>query len=362
MDLRQLNEELRSLNIGVYVEAQGQKIYLRALLPPKPNSKKRSPHRQRIALGINANEDGLRRAKAEAIKLGGLMACKEFEWGLYVKNDKLTCAEWGDRHREDYFARRADRPQTRTTYRSNYQQIFNKLPPGRRLTAQVIKETLLGIPPDTKQRRRGTMALTKLAEFAGLEVDLQRYKGCYSHKSVKRRTLPGDAELIEIANAVPNVYWRNFALILITYGLRPHEGFYCDFTEAPVLYVTDGKTGDRHVAPLYPEWVDEFDLAHAALPPGGGAVGKRDFTALGDRVTTQFRRYGVPISTYIPRHCYARRSKRFGIAAIDAAKMMGHSLQEHFRSYHHHYEKDEVMMITDQIAANPNRPRPPMPK
>lgn len=36
-----------------------------------------------------------------------------------------------------------------------------------------------------------------------------------------------------------------------------------------------------------------FDLGNAVLPPGGVARGQRDFTALGDRVTTQFRRYGI---------------------------------------------------------------------
>ena len=94
---------------------------------------------------------------------------------------------------------------------------------------------------------------------------------------------------------------------------------------------------------------EEFDFENASFPPGGVALGKLDFNALGDRVTTQFRRYGLPFSSYIPRHCYARRSKQFNVSAIDAAKMMGHSLQEHFRSYHHHYAKDEVIRVTEQV-------------
>ena len=32
---------------------------------------------------------GLKRAKAEAIKLGGLIACGEFNWAVYEKNEKI---------------------------------------------------------------------------------------------------------------------------------------------------------------------------------------------------------------------------------------------------------------------------------
>ena len=294
MNLQQINEELKALNTAVRIEIHGRKLYLRAHLPPKPTSKRRDNHRQRIALGISANDSGFERAKAEAIKLGGLIACKEFDWDLYIDSYKLTCEQWCNRFERDYFDRREATAQAKTTYRTDYRQIFKKLPQERRLTVQVIKQTVLSIKPDTRQRKRSVVSLTQLAEFAGLKVDLKRYKGSYTSSKAKQHVLPEDEKLIEVAKSIPSAPWRNFILVLITYGLRPHEGFFLEFVDEGMLYVTDGKTGPRYVAPICPEWFDEFDLGNAVFPPGGVAIQKRDFHALGDRVTTQFRRYNIP--------------------------------------------------------------------
>ncbi|MEH2270409.1 MAG: hypothetical protein V7K68_18660 [Nostoc sp.] len=61
-----INDRLKNALIGVRVEARGDRLLLRATLPPKPGSNKTKPHQQYLALGIYANPAGLQRAEAEA--------------------------------------------------------------------------------------------------------------------------------------------------------------------------------------------------------------------------------------------------------------------------------------------------------
>ncbi|MEH2156484.1 hypothetical protein [Nostoc sp.] len=61
-----INDRLKKALIGVRVEARGDRLSLRATLPPKPGSNKTKPYQQYLALGICANPAGLQRAEAEA--------------------------------------------------------------------------------------------------------------------------------------------------------------------------------------------------------------------------------------------------------------------------------------------------------
>ncbi|AFY39935.1 phage integrase [[Leptolyngbya] sp. PCC 7376] len=370
MDLGQVNSHLKSLQLGVAVEKQGQRLCLRATLPPRPDSKQKFPFQQRISLGINANQIGLRRAQEEAIKLGELISSGKFDWSLYPRITCYTCAAWCERFKKDYFQSRPDRPSTHTTYRTSYDQIFRKLPAQSKLSAKVLKDTLLIIPAGTRQRQKATMALSKLAEFAGLNCDLKRYKGDYGSKSLNPRILPMDKAIAKKISILPNPSWRWVYCMLATYGLRPHEIFFVDFEEDGIIWLREGKTGPRHVSPLYPEWVELFELEADLCPPQNkrkseqsgstSKSGSPDYDALGHRVTTQFLRYGVGFPPYHLRHCYARRSKEFGVKPVDAAKLMGHSLDVHFRIYHHWYTKDDVVRVNESIRLNEARPKPPM--
>ncbi|ANV87619.1 hypothetical protein [Picosynechococcus sp. PCC 7117] len=61
MNIQEINRDLSAGNIGVSVEIRGKRVYLRAFLPPKPGTGRTAPHRQRIALGVYASEEGLKR-------------------------------------------------------------------------------------------------------------------------------------------------------------------------------------------------------------------------------------------------------------------------------------------------------------
>ncbi|GET44662.1 hypothetical protein S7335_1944 [Microseira wollei NIES-4236] len=93
------------------VRQRGNRLCLRATLPPQPGSEDKKPHQQHIALGVYANPAEFKRAKAEAIVVGGLLACKEFSWEPYLKDNSVsatakTCREWAEEFEKDYFTRR----------------------------------------------------------------------------------------------------------------------------------------------------------------------------------------------------------------------------------------------------------------
>jgi integrase len=76
------------------------------------------------------------------------------------------------------------------------------------------------------------------------------------------------------------------------------------------LTVLSGKTGMRKIWPLYPEWVEEFNLIDIKLPQCTGKT-NRD---LGHRVTRYFQRQRLPFRPYDLRHCWAIRSIHYGLS------------------------------------------------
>jgi hypothetical protein len=128
MEIEHINKRLKAARLHVCLEARKDWIYLRAIFPPKPGSKQTHPHQQRIALRLPLNKDGLKRAEDEAKKIGGLLSCKEFSWEPWlpiVEENSILIGEWITRFQKDYMERRGESP---ITWKTDYRNVFNKLP------------------------------------------------------------------------------------------------------------------------------------------------------------------------------------------------------------------------------------------
>ncbi|MEO0408085.1 MAG: tyrosine-type recombinase/integrase, partial [Cyanobacteria bacterium P01_A01_bin.135] len=55
---------------------------------------------------------------------------------------------------------------------------------------------------------------------------------------------------------------------------------------------------------------------------------------VGQKVTTQLRRYNLPFKPYDLRHAWAVRTIHVGLPDTVAAQMMGHSVAIHTQTYH----------------------------
>ena len=168
-----------------------------------------------------------------------------------------------------------------------------------------------------------------MAKFAGLDIDLKKYKGHYSKAKLSPRNLPSDELIIETFYSIKNPQWQWLFGMMATYGLRPHEVFNIDLnSDFPIVDILDGKTGARRVWALPPQWVKDFDLTNIKMPNCSGS--NRD---LGDRVGTFFRRNKIPFKPYDLRHKWAIRAIELGLDVSLASKQMGHSVQVHCEVY-----------------------------
>lgn len=363
--LTQINARLKDARMGVRVELMGNNLYLRATLPPKPNSDKSKPSQQRIALGIRANIKGIKRAEAEAYKLAGLLACKDFKWDVYLQSSTHSPAL---RYVADliadfetfYFETRQRNHKTETTWKIEYLQVFRKLPPQELLTKEAILKVVTATQPDTRSRKRACVGLQALAKFSGFDINLQQYKGKYSPKKATPRDLPDDITIAKTYYEIKDEGWRWVFGMLATYGLRNHEVFRLDLGAiAKGDYIVNvgenSKTGSRRVWPCYPEWFQEFDLQNVQLPKCNIDRSNAD---VGHVVTVWFKRH-IPFQAYDLRHCWAVRTLAFGLDISLAAQQMGHSNQVHSELYHHWISERHHQRAFELMMMRAERPQPP---
>lgn len=252
--------------------------------------------------------------------------------------------DWISSFESDYWDRRGRSGKTETTWKTDYQVPFNRLPQTAALTANLLKEVLLTTAPDTRCRRRYAVSFQSLAKFAGLDCDLTPYRGKYGDRYASPRSIPSDDLISEWWGRIPNPAWQWAYGMIATYGLSAHEVFYVRIERWPRCRVLDGKHGPRAIAPLPKAWSHAWGLENFQPPPVTGA----NNTALGQRVSHAFARYGVPFPPGALRHAWAIRS----IGKIDqalAAKLMGHSLRVHHQTYQRWIDGDRIDALLDSI-------------
>ena len=144
---------------------------------------------------------------------------------------------------------------------------------------------------------------------------------------------------------------------MATYGLRNHEVFFSDYSAlhggaSPVVRVlATSKTGEHQVWPFLPEWVEHLALAEVRRPPITTDLKRVSLQQVGRRVMEQFRRYEVGFSPYDLRHAWAVRTIHLGLPDTVAARMMGHSVAIHTRTYHHWItHRDQQQAVNTALA------------
>ena len=276
--------------------------------------------------------------------------------GFIMPKNRLIVSSLVREFREDYFNVRGETPSKLCTYETSYQQVFKNLPPKRVVTESMLRELILSKPADSKQRRKYTLACSMLADFAGIEHNLRRLSGNYSTKMVSPRDIPDDATIAYYYSTIPNPHWKYVYGLMATYGMRNCEVFLMNLKHFPEIEIASCKRGEaRFVSPLYPEWVEQFDLKNGTLPKCSG----KNNGELGNRVTHAFIRYKIPFSPYNLRHAWARRSLEFGMDRKTASVMMGHDEMIHSQSYQRWLNGDVYRNAYQKVISDPRRPLAP---
>ncbi|MDF5710606.1 MAG: hypothetical protein PUP90_23770 [Nostoc sp. S4] len=216
--------------------------------------------------------------------------------------------------------------------------------------------------PDTKTRKRTCMALSALARFAQVEINLKPYKGRYSPRLVQPRDLPTDTTIAKHFYEIESPDWRWVYGMLATYGLRNHEVFRLDFRAiAEGNYIVNvnenSKTGSRSVWPCFLEWFAQFELQNVILPK---VDLNQSNAAIGHVVTVWFNRHAVPFAPHNLRHCWAIRTLEFGLDISLAAQQMGHSAKVHSELYHHWISHRYHQRAFELMTNKSDRPQVPL--
>ncbi|NMF82299.1 site-specific integrase [Nodosilinea sp. P-1105] len=356
--ITKLNHRLKAARLGLQVERRGDRLNLRGTLPPRPGSTKQRRHQQRIPLGLPATKPGLKQIEQEAKIIAARLIERRFDWSDYLapsQTPKPEGASLAERIAQFQAAMIAQAgPDTaalascKTTWAKAYAPYLNKLTaqaaqsPNQSL-AEAIIATLESYPLHSRSRQVGCTALKAFAAYHQIDLppDLDSLWGRYGSRQAQRRQLPSEQDIVAWYDRIPNPGWRYVYGLMATYGLRNHEVFFCDRTpltsgdpEARITVLETTKTGLHDVWPFYPDWVEQFNLRQTVLPAINIDLKQTTLQRIGQQVTTQFRRYQIPFSPYDLRHAWAVRTIHFGLPDTVAARMMGHSVAIHTRTYH----------------------------
>ncbi len=356
--IAQINQRLKAARLGLQIERRGSKLSLRGMLPPRPGSSRLRSHQQRLSLGLPATVANLKLAEQEAKIIAAQLIQKTFNWRDYLgiagagRWGELSLTQQLQAFETDFFAQRQNRglamAAARTTWNGTYAPYLRKLAATVQDQPQLtlieaLYATVRSTAANSRSRQACCTALGALAEFLGLElpIDLKSFWGSYNPSRTQSRELPPDELIVATLDQIPNPNWRFVYGIMATYGLRNHEVFFSDYThlqrgeaEATIQVLHTTKTGSHEVWPFHPEWVDLFDLRQGQLPPVNTDLNQTTLQRIGQQVTRQFRRYNLPFSPYDLRHAWAVRTIHIGLPDTVAARMMGHSVAIHTRTYH----------------------------
>ncbi len=99
----QANGRLKAVKFGLVTGLRGDRLYLRATLPPKPHIAKDKPYQQRIYLGVRPTSAGVQYAEKQARLIGAALNLDRFDWSDSLgQSDQIeTTSEWVTRFEED---------------------------------------------------------------------------------------------------------------------------------------------------------------------------------------------------------------------------------------------------------------------
>jgi integrase len=417
--VRQQNALLGAAGAPLRLELRGQRLGLRGLLPPRRGSGRAQV--QRLSLGLPASEAGLVEALQQLLAVQQLLASGSFQWDPWIRQQRRRPARPApiplddsgaalqsppagaleaeltpalDRaldqaldqalelavagFEQSFFAdpqRRRRQAGSRSTWRAAYRPYLRRLRElglqrGEALGSELLLAVLESYPLASRSRQQCGVALAALARHQGLSLpeDWTARAGGYGLHAAQFRQLPSDHQILQLIEQIPSPAWRLAYGLMATYGLRNHEVFFCDLSAlAPggdrvIRVLPTSKTGEHQVWPFQPEWVERFELERlgcdpAQLPPVRTDLRRTTLQQAGRRVAEQFRRYDLPITPYDLRHAWAVRTIHIGLPDTVAARMMGHSVAIHTRTYHHWITRRDQQQAVDAALARRAEPR-----
>ena len=370
--LTQINRRLAEEGHPLRLEQRGKRLNLRGRLPDR-----RDPgieRMQRLSLGLTADPEGLRDAEHTLHQVQRQLQRRQFNWDDWCTERSAASPpdlEDAVQSFEQAFftdARRRRNPSgSRTTWSSAYRPYLRRLQSlaGQQpISGGLLMQTLSSYGDGSRSRQQCATALAALARHLDISLpeNWRQEAGGYGLHRARFRQLPTDSQILDAVLNIPNPAWRLVYGLMATYGLRNHEVFFCDLSslscsgDRVIRVLPTTKTGEHQVWPFQPDWVDRFELSGLSSDPKALPAIQTDLRCatlqqVGRRVSEQFRRYGMPVTPYDLRHAWAVRTIHIGLPDTVSARMMGHSVAIHTRTYHHWITRRDQQQAVDAALA-----------
>lgn len=330
------NDRLTQSAVKVRILFSYGSIRLRGFFPDQDGVIKRrtitpTPHIPLTAIGI-------REAESLAHEIAQKLRTRSFVLSDFrrrgTENEPLAhknIGEWVEAFKDHYFQTHSLTPVSRGSFYNTYLVAFRRADQKSPLTPEVIISAICKTSPDTRSRVLSVIAWSQLVKFAGLDLNLKGYRGRYKPKPRSDLLLPSRDEIILARKQLTRDVDRWIFSMLYLYGLRNHECFFVSLIDSKKFaYVSKGKTGSRQVLPCDPSLFDDWGVVNI---PEFKINQQLSNAALGFKVSALFRSYDIPFRGYDLRHCYSREMHQSGANSHLVARMMGHSLSVHEKTY-----------------------------
>jgi len=329
------------------ISAQKGRLYLLATLPHKDGSPGRK--QARISLKLDDTAQNWRVAKKRLELLERELAKGTFEWADWV--DDHGRVSWRTAIDLLYKKKVINGRTSQSTFDVRIMGYMRQLDPTEQVTTTSIERFVTKYKRDQASYKQTFYLAKDIAGLVGVPFpDL----GVPLYGRSKLIEVPDDSEIIDWVLAAGQPYQWAFGTIA-TYGLRPHELANCKF-DNHLLHVPDeSKTGFRVVIPLNREWLELFDLQNIQELPESVRVQPRP-DELSQWLNKRRVKMGIKWKTYALRHAYAGRLWRLGGGELDiftASRLMGHSADEHAKTYRAFVSGNTVARFAEQ-AINRN--------
>jgi len=379
--LLDINQDLESKGINLRIEKRGKVLNIRGSLPDKKSPSFSKV--QRISLKLPFDIDGLEEAKKAIELINFQLKKRKFYWSHWTKekaisstkNPSLKLGNEIESFKKQFFSdtSKSKSPSSMlSTWQSAYKPYMNRLvgisnKDSLILSEELLLKILLSYKENSRSRQQCGIALSALARHLNLDLpdNWKQLQSGYGIHESNFRELPSDDEIINSFNLIPNPKWKFVFGLMATYGLRNHEVFFCDLSclkkngDKILRVFPKTKTGEHQVWPFHPEWVSLFELdsitdTYNLLPNIKTDLKDTTLQHIGRRVSEQFRRYKISFTPYDLRHAWAVRTILIGLPNTVAAKMMGHSVSIHTKTYHHWITRRDQQLAVDSALSRVN--------
>lgn len=321
------------------INSQRGRLYLVAKVPRRDGSPGLA--QTRIALRLDDTPVNRRTAAKQLQVLERQLSTGTFEWSYWLE-DAPDGVTWREAIARLYRQKVVLGRTKESTWEINYMGRLRQLPAGSACTTESMAAALQRYDRASCSYKELFYLLKHIARLVAVpfpEVPLPTYR------DAELVAVPSDDEIIAWVEAAPDPsawYWGMMA----TYGLRPHEIEGATLIDRDYCQVQEqSKTGFRTVVPVPRDWVERFQLRNRRLRPTLARGSSDRPERVSKWLSKELARLSLPWRPYALRHAYAARLWRQGGNSLDiytAARLMGHSVAQHSRTYRAHIQPHQI--------------------